>query len=92
MQRQGAPEKKVPSGTPCLISRKAAILADFAQIITDFAHIHEVMAEFRLAMQQDRNTLSITRLQCRIGIGVEQFDADAKFLSQRTHSLFHVMA
>ena len=83
--------KKRRRQAPCLIIRKAAILADFAQIITDFGHIDEVMAEFQIATQQDRNAFAKTRFHRRVGIGINQVKVDAKFLGDRPHSLLHVV-
>lgn len=52
-------EKRAPAGTLCSYLPEHAILADFAQIITDFGHIKEVLTQDFAPIQQDRNTFVI---------------------------------
>ena len=74
-------KKKVPAGTFCSIGHKARILADFAQIITDFNDIEEVMTEFASLVQQYRNQLVIKRFEFGVGIDIdiENLYVDPKF-------------
>ena len=52
-------KKRVPAGTLCLICQKARILADFAQIITEFGIFEAVMTELGSLMQQYWNQFII---------------------------------
>ena len=51
------PEKKGAGGHPCLFCQKARILSDFAQIITDFGYVKDVVAKLDSFVEQDRNQL-----------------------------------
>jgi len=72
-------KKRVPAGTLCSIGQKARILADFAQIITDFDDIKEVMTEFASLVQQHRNQFVIKRFEFGVSIDIENFKVNPKF-------------
>jgi hypothetical protein len=84
-------KKKVPAGTLCLICQKGAILSDFAQIITDFGNVEEVMAELDALVQQHRYQLVIERFEFRISIHVKNLDPGPKLGRQKMQGSLHVV-
>lgn len=71
---------------------KARILADLAQIITDFGDIEEVMAELSFAMQQNRHEFPPFAFERLVGIDVEYLDVNAEFGCDRRQSGFQIVA
>ena len=84
-------KKRVPAGTLCSIGQKARILADFAQIITDFDDIEEVMTEFAFLVQQYRNQFVIKRFEFGVGIHIKNLDVDSEFFHKRKQGQFHFL-
>ena len=73
------PEKKGAGGHPCLFCQKARILSDFAQIITDFGYVKDVVAKLDSFVEQDRNQLVEPSFEFWIGIHIQRLHRETKF-------------
>ena len=81
---QDFPECPVPIVRPC-------ILADFLQVISNGGTIQMVMAEFPVAMHQDRYPFAKALLQRRIAVDIDHGQLESKSGLQGLQSGPHIV-